>query len=329
VKEFPALLEAFFTDWLITQRRVSPATVAAYRDAFRLFLAYLSQTLGKAPSAMQMGELDAPRVASFLAHLEQERGSSVRTRNARLAALRSFYRFCQLQCPEHIALIQRVLAIQQKRGERAIVCFLSYEEMDALLAAPDRSSRNGRRDHALLLLAGQTGLRVSELVGLTRSDLVFGAGAHVRCHGKGRKERTTPMTKPTAAALRRWVDEEDGGPQAPVFTGPSRLALTRSAVDKIVARHCVIAAAACPSLTDKRVSPHVLRHTCAMHLLWAGVDTSVIALWLGHERAETTLMYLHADLRMKEKALERVTPPQDRRGRYRPADPLLAFLESL
>jgi site-specific recombinase XerD len=326
---FATLVEAFFTEWLMNQRRVSPATVAAYRDTFRLFLQFAATARRKAPSNLDLADLDATLVASFLRHLETDRGNTVRTRNARLAALRSFYRFTQLRCPEHAALISRVLAIPQKRGERRLISFLENKEVDALLAAPDRSTWIGRRDHALLLLATQTGLRVSELVGLRRNDLHLGSGAHVRCRGKGRKERATPMTKPTAATIRAWMAERPHEPATPIFAGPNGAPLTRSAIEKIVARHVESASANCPSLTDKRVSPHTLRHTCAMRLLWAGIDTSVIALWLGHERVETTQVYLHADLVLKEKDLQRTAPPHVPPGRYQPGDRLLAFLKGL
>jgi integrase/recombinase XerD len=323
------LIQAFFTDWLRTQRRVSPATVAAYRDTFRLFLQFAATTRRRAPSSLDLADLDATLVASFLRHLETGRGNTVRTRNARLAALRSFYRFAQLQSPEHAALIARVLAVPQKRGERKLICFLENQEADALLAAPDRSTWAGRRDHALLLLAIQAGLRVSELAALRRSDLHPGPGAHVRCQGKGRKERTTPMTKQTAAAIRNWLTERPPQPATPVFASHRGTPLTRSAIEKIVARHAQSASATCPPLASKRITPHTLRHTCAMRLLWAGIDTSVIALWLGHERAETTQVYLHADLVLKEKALQRTAPLHVPPGRYQPGDQLLAFLESL
>jgi len=326
---FATLVEAFFTDWLMTQRRVSPATVAAYRDTFRLFLQYAATTRRLAPSRLDLADLDATLVASFLRHLETDRGNTVRTRNARLAALRSFYRFAQLRCPEHAALIARVLATPQKRGERKLVSFLENEEVDALLAAPDRSAWTGRRDHALLLLAIQTGLRVSELAGLHRSDLHLGPGAHVRCQGKGRKERVTPITRQTVAAIRNWMTERPPEPATPVFASHRGTPLTRSAIEKIVARHVKSASANCPPLDGKQVSPHALRHTCAMRLLWAGIDTSVIALWLGHERVETTQVYLHADLVLKEKALRRTAPLEVPPGRYQPRDQLLAFLESL
>jgi integrase/recombinase XerD len=322
-------LEAFFTERLMAQRRASSHTVAAYRDTLRLLLQFAQATTGTAPAAMAIEQLDAPLVGAFLDHLEQERGVAITTRNARLAAIHSLFRFAALRHPEHAAVIQRVLAIPAKRADRALVTFLTQPEIEALLAAPDRATRSGRRDRALLLLAVQTGLRVSELTGLRCEDAVLGAGAHVRCHGKGRKERVTPLLPGTAAVLREWLRERGGAPSEPLFPGPRGRSLTRDAVSRVVARHAAAAAESCASLAGKRVTPHTLRHSAAMQLLHAGVDVSVIALWLGHESIRTTDIYQHADLRLKEQALARITPPQAPRGRYRPSDRLLAFLEGL
>ncbi len=326
---FAALLQAFFTDWLIAQRKVSPATVAAYRDTFRLFLQFAATTRRLPPSRLDLADLDAAVVASFLQHLETDRGNTVSTRNARLAALRSFYRYAQLRCPEHAALIARVLATPQKRGDRKLVSFLENQETDALLAAPDRSAWTGRRDHALLLLAIQTGLRVSELTGLRRTDLHLGPGPHVRCTGKGRKERITPMTRQTAATLRKWMTERP--PNQPRQSSPATAARRSPAAQSRKSSPAMPRQPQPPArpLARKRISPHTLRHTCAMRLLSAGIDTSVIALWLGHERAESTQVYLHADLVLKEKALQRTTPIEIPPGRYQPRDELLAFLENL
>jgi site-specific recombinase XerD len=323
-------LQAFFTERLIGQRRASPHTVAAYRDTFRLLLAFAQGRTGTAPSALRLEDIDALLVGSFLDHLEVERGNSARTRNARLAAIHSLFRFAALRHPENAALIERVLAIPPKRFERALVSFLSDEEVDALLAAPDRATAIGRRDRALLLLLVQAGHRVSELVGLQRGDVELGSGPHVRCMGKGRKERITPLTKTTAAVLRAWMEESGGRPEDPLFpSSHSTKALSRHGVTLLLAKHVEAAGGDCPSLRSKRVSPHVLRHTCAMRLLHAGVDISVIALWLGHEALETTQIYVHADLALKEKALARTTPIGVAPGRYRPPDDLLAFLEAL
>jgi integrase/recombinase XerD len=322
-------LQSFFTEWLLRQRRVSQHTVAAYRDTFRLLLAFTQQATGRAPSQLDWDDLDATLIAAFLEHLETERHNSIRTRNARLAAVHSLFRFAALRHPEHAAVIQRVLAIPQKRGERNLVTFLEPHEVNALLAAPDLSRWVGRRDHAMLTLAIQTGLRVSEITALTCQDVRLGTGAHVWCRGKGRKERVTPLTDQTVAVLRTWLTERQGQPAAALFPGPGGAQLTRDAVALIVAKHAATASTYCPSMAHKKISPHVLRHTCAMQLLRAGVDTSTIALWLGHESAQTTQIYLHADLALKERALARTVPPDAPAGRYRPPDSLLAFLEAL
>lgn len=253
----------------------------------------------------------------------------MRTRNARLAAIRSLFRYAALRHPEHADLIGRVLAIPPKRFERSLVTFLTEPEVDALLAAPDRTSWAGRRDRALLLLAVQTGLRVSELIGLICADVHLGSGAHVSCRGKGRKQRITPLTAGTVAVLRVWLAERAGAPRDPLFPTRTGTPLSRDAVERRLTKYTAIAAAGCPSLRAKRVTAHVLRHTAAMRLLQAGVDTSVIALWLGHEQVETTQIYLHADLTLKERALARTAPPDTKPGRYRPSDAILAFLDGL
>jgi site-specific recombinase XerD len=322
-------LEAFFTERLIGQRRASPHTVAAYRDTFRLLLSFVQERTGAAPAALCLEDLDAPLVGAFLDHLEHDRHNGARTRNARLSAVHSFFAFAALRHPEHAGQIARVLAVPPKRFERAVVTFLDNREVEGLLAAPDQGTWLGRRDHALLLLAVESGLRVSELTQLVCADVVLASGAHVRCLGKGRKERVTPLTSETTAVLRAWFDERRGRPAEPLFPTRQGAPLSRYAVTLIVSRHVLTASACCPSLGTKNVSPHVLRHTAAMRLLHAGVDTSVIALWLGHESSETTKMYVHADLTLKERALARTTPIGDKPGRYRPPDKLLAFLESL
>ncbi|WP_411278149.1 tyrosine-type recombinase/integrase [Gaiella sp.] len=322
-------LQAFFTDRLITQRNASQHTIAAYRDTMRLLLRFAAEHHRKAPSDLDIDDLNAPLIGAFLDHLEQERGNSARTRNARLAAIRSLFRYAALSHPEHAATIQRVLSIPPKRFDRALVSFLTETELDALLSAPDRTNWTGRRDHALILLAAQTGLRASELIALRRSDIELGHGPHVSCLGKGRKHRITPLTTTTITVLRGWLRERAGQPTDPLF--PSRVGtpLSRDALEHRLNKHAAAAAARCPSLHDKRITAHVLRHTAAMRLLQAGVDTSVIALWLGHEQAETTQIYLHADLALKEQALARTKPPDTKPGRYRPPDTLLAFLEAL
>jgi integrase/recombinase XerD len=325
----PRLLEAFFLDRLIQQRRVSPYTVASYRDTFRLLLRFAERRLKKAPSALRLADLDAPLVGAFLHHVETERRNSARSRNVRLAAIRSFFRYAALQEPEHAGLIQRVLAMPNKRFERRPVDFLARPEIDALLGAPDRRTRAGRRDHALLLVAIETGLRCSELAGLRIESLVLGRGAYLRCHGKGRKERCTPLRKSTVAVLRGWLRERAGAPSDPIFPNARGGRLSPDGLEYIVAKHAAAARQCCSSLERKRVTPHVLRHTAAMELLKSGVDRAVIALWLGHESVETTQMYLDADLALKEKALARTAPPKARARRYRPGDRLLDFLKSL
>ena len=323
------LLEAFFLERLMRQRRVSEHTLAAYRDTFRLLLRFAQRRLARAPSALLLDELDAEVITAFLHSLETERHNSVRTRNARHAAIRSFFRYIALSEPAHSAAIQRVLAIPQKRFQRRLVCFLSRDESEALLNAPDQRTWLGRRDHALMRLATETGLRVSELTALRCEDVVLGHGAHVRCRGKGRKERCTPLHPQTARVLRDWVRHRQGAPHDPLFPNRRGAALSRDAVERLLSKHVAAAAKTCPSLRDKRVSPHVLRHTAAVSLLQAGVDRSVIALWLGHEQVETTQMYLAADLEMKERALARTAPLPAHLARYRPDDALLAFLEDL
>lgn len=323
-------LEAFFTDRLTRQRQASPHTVGSYRDSLRLLLRFAHERTGIAPSRLDVSILDAPLIGAFLDHLEQDRASSVRTRNVRLAAIHSLFRFAALRHPEHAAVIQRVLSIPQKRFESNDIAFLEHNEIDALLSAPDRSTRIGRRDHALLVLAVQTGLRVSEIIGLRRHDLELAVGAHVSCLGKGRKNRSTPLTRPTITVLRAWMKEIPDHPAAPLFPGPRGEPLSRDAVRRLVTRHGITAQQNCPSMRGKRLSPHVLRHSCAMALLQAGVDLSTIALWLGHEGIETTQIYLHADLKLKERAIARTAPPgHSTITRYHADDSLLAFLESL
>jgi integrase/recombinase XerD len=324
-----ALLEAFFTERLQHQRNASPNTIAAYRDTFRLLLAFAQERLRKAPSDLPLADLDAPLVAAFLQHLEKHRGNSVRTRNARLAAIHSFFGYVALQEPAASATCQRVLAIPTKKAERKLVTSLTRAEQGALLAAPDRTTCLGRRDHAILMLFLQTGLRVSELRNLRCEDIVLTAGPHVRCRGKGRKERCTPLTRETLTVIKAWLAERAGLPTEPAFPSRRGTVLSRDAVERLVTKHTKGASTACSSLLAKRVTPHVLRHTTAVSLLQAGNDRSVIALWLGHESIETTQMYLDADLSMKERALARTAPLRAGPGRYRPDDSLLAFLNSL
>jgi site-specific recombinase XerD len=261
--------------------------------------------------------------------MEDKRGNSARSRNARLASIRSFFRFVATTEPAHLLYCQKVLAMPGKRYERRAVEFLNRAEMNALLAAPDRNTWTGRRDHAILSLALQTGLRVSEIIHLRRRDVQFGTGAHVRCEGKGRKQRCTPLRHESTQVLTVWLKERACGDDDPLFPTMRGTKLSRDALERMVHKCVQVAAKTCPSLASKRVSPHVLRHSTAMDLLHHGVDQAVIALWLGHESVHTTQIYVHADMRLKEKALARVAAPDSKPGRYRPDDALLAFLESL
>jgi integrase/recombinase XerD len=322
-------LQAFFTDRLARQRQASPHTIAAYRDTFKLLLTYAEHRTGKAPSALAVADLDAPLIGAFLDHLETERGNSVRTRNARLAAVHSLFRYAALRHPEDAAVIARVLAIPPKRFDHAIVTYLTEPEITALLAAPDQTTWTGRRDHALLTLAVQTGLRASELISLTVADAYLGTGAHISCLGKGRKQRITPLTSGTVTILNAWLAERAGLPADPLFPTRRGAPLSRDALERRVAKHATTAAQSRPTLAEKKVSPHVMRHTAAMRLLNAGVDTTVIALWLGHENVATTQIYVHADLALKERALARTAPTNTAQQRYRPSDTIIAFLDGL
>lgn len=327
--DLPSLLQSFFTDRLLRQRQASPHTVAGYRDCFRLLLHFAKERLGKTPSKLRIEDLDAPFVGLFLEHLESVRKNSARTRNARLGAIHSFFQYVVLEEPALVLHCQRILAVPNKRHERRPIEFLNREEIDALLAIPNASTWLGRRDRILLLVAVQTGLRVSELIGLNCQDVVLGTGAHVRCLGKGRKQRCTPLRPETAKALDAWLRERHGLPDNPVFPSIRGGRLSRDAIERLITKYTHRAEPTCPSLKRKKVSPHVLRHAAAMDLLQHGVDRSVIALWLGHESMETTQMYLHADMHLKEKALSCTAPLGIKLGRYRPNDKLLAFLESL
>lgn len=322
-------LQAFFTDRLVRQRQASPHTLAAYRDTMRLLVRFAAARRGVAPSQLEVSDLDAAVISAFLDHREHDCHNSIRTRNARLAAIRSLFRFAALRHPEHAAVIARVLAIPPKRFERRLVTFLADQEVDTLLSAPNRSTWTGRRDHALLALAVQTGLRASELIALQKTDIHLGVAPHVSCVGKGRKQRITPLTAAVVAVLRSWLDERTGHETPPVFSTHTGKTLSRDALERRLRTHVAIAVRTCPSLRQKTITLHVLRHTAAMRLLHAGVDTSVIALWLGHEQMETTQIYLHADLALKERALARTSPVHAIPGRYQPPDTLLAFLEAL
>lgn len=322
-------LQKFFTDRLLLQRQASPATIAAYRDTYRMLLGFISNRRKLAPATLDFADLDAPTIAAFLTHLETERHNSTRSRNARLAAIHSLFRFAALEHPEHADLIARVLAIPQKRFERTILTFLTKEEIEAILAVPDRDTWIGRRDHALLTVAVQTGLRVAELTSLCRQDLTLTTGPHVRCRGKGRKQRATPLTAGTVTTLREWMKAHDAQPDSPLFPTRHGTPLSTDAVERLVKKYATAAATRCPSLATRRVTPHTLRHSAAMFLREAGVDISVIALWLGHESITSTQIYMHADLAVKQRALDRTIPARIAPNRYHPSDSLLNYLDSL
>jgi len=326
---FPALLEKFFTERLMRQRQASSHTVCSYRDTFRLLLRFARVRLRKAPSSLLLAEVDAPLITAFLDELEVTRGITARSRNLRLTAIRSFFRYAAYEEPGYSQQIQRVLSIPEKRCSKTLVQFLNRPEVDALLAAPDRGTWLGRRDHALILVAVQTGLRLSELTGLKRQDLHFGTGAHVRCIGKGRKERCTPLTKQTVAVIKEWLLEPTQSSEQCVFSTARGSRLSADAVQDLLAKYQSLAEEVCPSLRTKRVTPHLLRHTLAMELLHAGIDRSVIALWLGHESVETTQIYFSADLALKEKILTKTTPRTTGSHRFKAGDSLLAFLDNL
>lgn len=325
----PSLLQGFFTERLQSQLGASSYTVATYRDTFRLLLRFAAERLKQAPSEVRIEQLDPSFVSDFLRHLEADRGNCARTRNVRLAALRAFFRYVAVNEPALALQCQRLLAMPTKRYPRGPVEFLTDEEVAALVAAPSLDTWRGRRDRVILMVAAQTGLRNSEITGLRRQDVEFGAGAHLRCLGKGRKTRCTPLTTDATAVLKTWLTEQDGEVGDPVFPTSGGGRISADALQRLVAHHAATAAERCPSLKGKNITPHTLRHTAAMSLLRRGVDLTVIALWLGHESTETTQVYLHADMGLKERALAHGTSSGATPPRYRPADPLLTFLESL
>lgn len=326
---FAVLLQGFFTQRLMSQRQASPHTIGSYRDTFRLLLRFAQTRLKKPPSQFELADIDAPLIAAFLDDMEKARKIVARSRNLRLTAIRSFFRYAALESPENSAQIQRILAIPSKRHTRSLITFLNQEEIEALLAAPDQKNWLGRRDHVLLLLVVQTGMRLSEMIGLRRSDVTLGVGAHIRVMGKGRKERSIPLTKRTAAVLKTWMQEPEVGITGLLCPTSRGTKLSADGVQYILKKHINSAGSQCPSLANKRVTPHSLRHTMAMELLQAGVEPVMIALWLGHESVATTQIYLHANLALKESILEKTSMPGGTPGRYRAQDELLDFLKSL
>lgn len=327
--QLPALVQRFFTQRLLEQQGVSPYTIASYRDTFRLLLKFVTNQAKRPPSKLTIEDLGPEVIEKFLLYLERDRGNTVRTRNTRLAALHAFFLFVSIQEPTLGLQCQRILAIPTKRYEQATVEFLTENEATAVIAAPDTQTWIGSRDRALLLLAFQTGLRNSEIRSLTRQDLVFGTGAHVRCFGKGRKMRCTPLRPDVVTIMKAWLGHHPGQNTDPVFPSSRGGQMSSDALQKLVTRHVATARVKCPSLKEKNVTPHTLRHAAAMNLLVHGVDLSVIALWLGHESTETTQVYLHADMGLKEKALAHTNSSGIAPARYKPADSLLRFLEQL
>jgi integrase/recombinase XerD len=327
--DFARLCESFFAKRLVAQRKASQHTISSYAHTFRLLIKFACKRLGRPPSKLSLAELNAPFLVEFLDDLEATRGNDARSRNARLAAIRSFYHYAALEVPQHSEFIQRVLAIPYKRLSRRPVDYLTQPEIESLLCAVDKDTWVGRRNHAILLTAVQTGLRLSEITGLRQQDVSFGAGAHVRCQGKGRKERCTPLARSTVTVLNAWIEEQGTEPSKFLFPNARGERLSADAVQHMVAKYVARARKACPSLAKKRVTPHVLRHTAAMELLQAGVDRSLIAIWLGHESLDTTQIYLDANLAMKEEILAKMRPMKSYPGRYRPDDQLLTFLKSL
>lgn len=324
-------VQAFFLTRLGHELDASGHTVDSYRHAFRLLLVYAHGETGKAPSDLDFVDLDAHLVSGFLDHLEKNRGNTAGTRNTRLAAIHSFFRYAAYRHPEHAGTIQQVLAIPHKKATTVPRDYLDEEEMDAIVAAPDRSGWLGRRDHALLLVGLRTGMRLSELTGLRRRDAALGPTPHLKCLGKGRKRRDTPLDKQTVEVLRAWMTETSAGPDTPLFPSVRGGRLSPDAVERLVAKHVVAAAAICPAIAAKEISPHNLRHSFAMDMLRHGVDAAVLALWLGHEKLESVNAYLHADPTLKQRALDRLPPlrPGSPPGRFRPDDQLLTFLEGL
>jgi len=326
---FPAVLQDFFGDYLLNQKNVSARTVESYRDTFRLLLKHVQARTAKSPVSLTFSDLESDTVLAFLRHLEECRHNSVRTRNSRLAAIRSFMKYASLRVPDSLRGFESIMAIPMKRFERRIIGFLTRGEVDAILNATDAGTWSGRRDRVMFTVFYNTGGRISEIAGLNVADLDLERSSAVRLHGKGRKERVVPLWHGTAKQLRQWLEHIQGAPDSPLFPNCDGGRMTRSGIEYRLDKAVREAAVACPSLATRNVSPHTLRHTTAMHLLQAGVEPSVIALWLGHESITTTHQYMQADLTMKERALKLVAEPPGRRFRFQPTDRLLQFLDGL
>jgi site-specific recombinase XerD len=324
-----ASLQTYFTTFAHAQRDLSANTIASYRDTWRMLIKYLAETLAVPAETLDFDAVTATGITGFLDHLQHVRGNNAKTRNTRLTAIRAVLARALPDHPEHAATITQVLAIPPKRTTRPVVEFLTPAETDALLAAPDRQTSTGRRDHALLVMAVQTGLRIGEICSLTYTDIHLGAGAHIACTGKGRRQRVTPLTKTTVATMTSYLTERRARPGVALFCGPHGRPLSRDALEHRLARHLAAAAVTCPGIATKHVTMHTLRHTCAMNLLTASVDISVIALWLGHADTHSTDAYLHADMAIKQKAIDRTRPPDVQPGTYQPEPDILAWLTAL
>lgn len=322
-------LQTYFTTFAHTQRDLSANTISSYRDTWRMLLKYLNATLGTPVDALDLDAVTATNVTAFLDHLQQERGNNAKTRNTRLTAIRSVLSRALPDHPEHAATITQVLAIPPRRTTRPVIEFLTPAETQALLTAPDQQTWTGRRDHALLAMTVQTGLRISEICSLTYDDIHLGAGPYIACTGKGRRQRLTPLTKTTVTTMTNYLAERRSRPGVALFCGPHGQPLSRDALEHRLARHLATAAITCPSIGAKHVTMHTLRHTAAMNLLSAGVDVSVIALWLGHADTHSTAAYLHADMATKQAAIDRTRPPEVNPGTYQPEPDLLAWLTAL
>ncbi|SOK27368.1 Tyrosine recombinase XerD [Mycobacterium simulans] len=322
-------LQTYFTTFAHAQRDLAANTISAYRDTWRMLIKYLADTTRTRAEHIDFNNVDAEHVCAFLDYLENERGNTVTTRNSRLCAIRAVLGHAVANHPEHAATITRVLAMPPKRHPLPMLEFLTTTEADALINAPDRARWTGRRDHALLVLAIQTGLRVSELCSLRTCDARLGPAPNITCTGKGRRKRTTPLTATTAAVMSGYLTERATHPGDALFCGPTGGQLSRDALEHRLAIHLTTAAANCPSIAEKHVTLHTLRHTAAMNLLAQGVDAAVIALWLGHQRTQSTDAYLHADMNIKQAAIDRTRPPNTKPGRYHPEPDILAWLATL
>jgi integrase/recombinase XerD len=326
---FPTLVQDFFCQHLIQQRGLSPKTVASYRDTFRLLLRYLQTSTKKSPESLNFADLDAPSVLAFLDYLEKCRKNAVQSRNVRLAAIRSFMRYASFRDPASLQMIYRVLAIPMKRFDHPRFEFLSRDEMKAVLGAPDCSTWSGHRDCVMFATFYNTGARISEVIALRVKDVLSNDMKSVQIRGKGRKQRVVPLWKNTTRQLREWLRRVNPESDSPLFPNRNGTPMSRTGIENRLHLAITRAADQCPTLKNRRISPHSLRHTTAMHLLQSGVDITVIALWLGHASPTTTHLYVEADLAMKERTLKKLHEPTNRPLRFKSGDRLLSFLESL